>query len=57
MLPQWFDFDKIPYEKMWKDDILWYPMIFKNQLFKAYFLFKDDQETILDYKINEVDVL
>jgi hypothetical protein len=57
MLPQWFDIDKIPYENMWKDDVLWYPFMFSNKIFKAYFLFKADQETILNHSIEEVERL
>lgn len=57
MLPKWFNSNEIPYDKMWKDDILWYPILLKNKLFKAYFLFGDDQESIIKYDLNEVDSL
>jgi 8-oxo-dGTP diphosphatase/2-hydroxy-dATP diphosphatase len=57
MRPEWFDFENIPYENMWKDDILWYPMLFKDQLFKGFFLFKADQETIVSYDLKRVDIL
>jgi hypothetical protein len=40
---------------MWKDGALWHPFLFANKLFKGYFLFKEDQETIIDYFIDEVE--
>ncbi len=57
MRPEWFDFENIPYDKMWKDDILWYPMLFKDQLFSGYFLFKADQESIVSYDLKQVESL
>ena len=57
ILPQWFDMDKLPYEKMWKDGVFWHPFMFDNKLFKAFFLFKEDQETILNYFIEEIESL
>lgn len=27
MKPEWFGFDEIPYDKMWKDDKLWLPWL------------------------------
>lgn len=38
--PFWFDLDKIPYDKMWKDDIYWLPRILaweKNIEYKFWF--------------------
>lgn len=42
---------------MWKDDRYWFPMLLQDKLFKAYFLFKDDEETIVKYTIDQVDKL
>ena len=56
-MPQWYDTDKIPFDKMWKDDFIWFPKLLSEKLFKAYFLFKDDQETIVNYKLDEVESL
>ena len=56
-MPQWYDTDKIPFDKMWKDDIIWFPKLLSEKLFKAYFLFKDDQETIVNYTLDEVESL
>lgn len=57
IMPQWYDTDKIPFDKMWKDDIIWFPKLLSEKLFKAYFLFKDDQETIVNYTLDEVESL
>ncbi len=57
ILPKWFDTNKIPFEKMWKDDSYWFPKMLNNETFKAYFLFKDDLETIVSYKIEDVNEL
>lgn len=33
MLPKWYDVDKIPFEKMLKDDLLWMPMALNGKKF------------------------
>ncbi len=40
--PLWFDFDAVPYEEMWADDILWLPMLFAGDNFRGRFIFDDD---------------
>ena len=50
MKPQWFSFDQIPYEKMWVDDKIWYPIMLRDEKFKAYFLFRGHEE-IVDYRL------
>ena len=42
MLPKWFNFDKIPYEKMWEDDYYWLPIILRSQKVKGKFIFGKD---------------
>ena len=39
MKPEWFDFKDIPYDKMWKDDMLWMQYLLNNEMFigAAYF--------------------
>ncbi len=51
MKPQWFDLDKIPYEEMWADDILWLPHFLANKKFKAEFSF-DDSDKIIAHSID-----
>lgn len=46
MVPYWFDFDKVPYKKMWPDDILWFPEFLKGHFFSGEFEFLDSIPTI-----------
>lgn len=39
MKPQWFDIDKIPFEKMWADDKYWLPLFLAGKKFTGNFLF------------------
>ena len=46
MQPQWFALDQIPYEKMWDDDILWFPLFLKGICFLAYFHFDREEKLV-----------
>ncbi|MEK7504190.1 MAG: hypothetical protein AAB550_01680 [Patescibacteria group bacterium] len=46
MKPQWFDIDKIPYDKMWVDDIYWLPKALDGQKLRGRFVFDKDQKMI-----------
>lgn len=37
MRPQWFELDKIPFEKMWGDDVHWYPLFLRREKFAGMF--------------------
>jgi 8-oxo-dGTP diphosphatase / 2-hydroxy-dATP diphosphatase len=50
MTPAWFDFDSIPYKKMWADDVHWLPLFLAGKKFKARFDY-DDFDTILNHSI------
>ncbi|XP_041061943.1 7,8-dihydro-8-oxoguanine triphosphatase [Carcharodon carcharias] len=56
MRPQWFDLDKVPFDKMWADDIFWFPLLLQKKKFKGHFKFKG-HNTILEYTLQEVDEL
>ena len=46
MRPQWFALNQIPYEKMWADDILWFPLFLKGIYFLAYFHFDREERLV-----------
>ncbi len=49
--PFWFDLDKIPYEKMWEDDIYWLPRILAWEKNIEYnFWFDTDNGKILKWE-------
>ncbi|MFA7385980.1 MAG: NUDIX domain-containing protein, partial [Candidatus Paceibacterota bacterium] len=42
MKPEWFSVEKIPFKKMWPDDIFWLPEVLKGKLLRAMFVFKEN---------------
>lgn len=56
MLPQWFAYEDVPFDKMWPDDILWYPHLFAQKKFKAYWLF-EGHDKILKQNLELIDEL
>lgn len=50
MKPRWFDINHIPYNLMWSEARIWYPVFLSGALFHANFTF-DDQDEMVDYKI------
>lgn len=51
MLPKWFCFDEIPFEKMWADDPYWLSRVLKGEKLWAKFVFTTD-EKVAGYEIN-----
>lgn len=52
MTPEWFDIDKIPYDKMWEDDKTWLPRVLNKEEWIEYeFYFWTDWKI---YKINQI---
>ena len=54
MRPQWFDVDKIPFEKMWPDDICWMPMFLNGNRFGGKCIF-ENSDKIIDNKIKIIE--
>jgi ADP-ribose pyrophosphatase YjhB (NUDIX family) len=54
MMPKWFDFDQIPYDKMWIDDRYWLQHVIHLKLFKGHFLFQG-HDRILSHSLEFVD--
>ena len=57
MKPKWFDFDKVPINKMWEDDPHWLPHVIKGKKVKAAFTFGKDNSSILKKNVDVVDDL
>ncbi len=55
MRPQWFRIKDIPYDDMWVDDRLWYPVMFGGKLFEADITL--DGDTIVSHDIKIVSSL
>ena len=41
--PEWFDFNSIPYDRMWADDVLWLPGVLSGKRFRAWFDFDGEE--------------
>ena len=46
MKPEWFDIDKIPYEKMWEADSYWIPHILEGKYVNASFVYGENKEIL-----------
>lgn len=56
-IPLWTDLDRIPYEEMWADDVIWLPLMLDGEGFKGRFVF--DGDAMLDHHVEvgyDVDV-
>jgi 8-oxo-dGTP diphosphatase len=49
-IPLWVDRTGIPFDEMWADDVLWFPMLLAGTSFQGRFLF--DSDTLLDHDID-----
>ena len=43
MMPKWFSFNEIPYDKMWADDKHWLGRVLKGEKLEADFVFKQGE--------------
>ncbi len=53
MAPQWFPISRLPYDQMWEDDPLWYPLLLQGKYFTGQFSFRDTK--MLKHTLTEVD--
>lgn len=53
MIPEWFDLDKIPFDKMLQDDLLWYEYFLADKKFVGKVKF-DPNMTMLEHHFEEV---
>ena len=56
MRPAWFDLKRVPFDKMWPDDELWYPMFLAGKKFSGTFWFTNTT-TIVRHELREVESL
>ena len=54
MKPEWFDIDKIPYDKMFEDDRYWLPLVLEGKKVNGFFEF-DDNFQLLSHKVEVVE--
>ena len=51
MKPTWCMINEIPFESMWNDASYWLPLVLKGKRIRASFVYKDDNETVGEAKI------
>ena len=56
MKPEWFDLDKIPFDTMFSDDIIWLPEVLKGNKIQGECVF-DKEFNMLSHTIKAVDEL
>ena len=49
--PEWFDINKIPFDRMWQDDRHWLPLVLQGKKVEATFTFEDNAESIADFEV------
>lgn len=54
MKPEWFLIDSVPYDKMWKSDVEWLPMVFGGQKVKGRYTFEKEGGEVISKEISEV---
>ena len=56
MQPAWFAVDEIPYRSMWADGEYWLPLVLAGRRIQARFVFGEDNETVREAVIEELDL-
>lgn len=54
MKPEWFNINKIPYDKMFLDDKYWMPFVIENKKINGYFEF-DENWNLLSNKVEVIN--
>jgi mutator protein MutT len=53
MKPAWYKTAEIPFASMWQDDPHWLPRVLAGKRVRAWFTFGDDNETVIEARIEE----
>lgn len=53
MAPVWTPIDQIPYDRMWADDVHWYPLFLQGASFEGVFAFTDTHKLVW-HRLKEV---
>lgn len=48
---RWFNFEEIPYDEMWQDDIYWLPPMLVGHSFKGTFWFNEEATELLRHNL------
>ena len=48
---EWYDFDKVPFERMWDDDKFWLPRVLDGKNVKGIFHFGEDNSSLTNQAI------
>lgn len=51
MLPKWFNIEDIPYDEMWKNDVIWLPRILNRETIEYKFVLDIEGKTKVAEKI------
>lgn len=52
-VPFWCELDKVPFDRMWQDDIYWFQHMIEGRYFKGYLTFDDDKMLSHDIQVSE----
>lgn len=51
---RWFDFNEIPYERMWDDDRYWLPHLINGLSFDSEFVYDKDMGKVIEAKLSNI---
>ena len=54
--PRWFKLEDIPYNQMWDDARYWLPLALSGEKFRAYFKFRNDNQTVRFVKFAPLEI-
>ena len=55
MMPKWFLINEVPFDKMWEDDIHWFPIMFAGEKFTGSFVFDKIGGSLVEHDIKIVE--